>query len=183
MLVCFVFGKWATVQPSQRQKLSTTLHSWKSYCWRTIVRGCVISSGKFKKARNLSWSLPSESSLQCCGPTMSTLVFLTFLWLTFVSVPTVHPKKIRLTHFYLLYCKNICYWPIPFEKWLTIFVSNFYLLREERKGRESARVIWRKKRGRENSDPDGFRLWVQLSAFSPLFLIFNVHFFGAIKFW
>ena len=47
------------------------------------------------------------------------------------------------------------YRPIPFEKWLTILVSHFYLLCDERKGRESTRVDRRKKRGREDSDPNG----------------------------
>ena len=49
--------------------------------------------------------------------------------------------------------------PIPFEERLTILVSNFYLLRDERKGRESVRVKGRKKRGREYSDPNGIGLY------------------------
>ena len=41
---------------------------------------------------------------------------------------------------------------------LPILVSYFYLLRDERKGRDSARVKGRKKRGREDSDPNGIGL-------------------------
>ena len=37
---------------------------------------------------------------------------------------------------------------------LPIFVRHFYILRDERKGSESARVKRRKKRGREDSDPN-----------------------------
>ena len=37
--------------------------------------------------------------------------------------------------------------PIPFENDLPVLVSHFYQLRDERKGRENARVGWRKKRG------------------------------------
>ena len=44
---------------------------------------------------------------------------------------------------------------IPFDEWLTILVSHSYLLRDERKGRESAYVMCRKKRGRDDSDSNG----------------------------
>ena len=37
------------------------------------------------------------------------------------------------------------YRPIPFKKWLNILVSHFYLLWDERKGRDSACVKWWKK--------------------------------------
>ena len=53
---------------------------------------------------------------------------------------------------------KLYYRPIPFEKWLTILVSHLYQVREERKGRESALVMWRKKSGREDSDPNGIGL-------------------------
>ena len=48
--------------------------------------------------------------------------------------------------------------PILFEELLTILVSHFYRLRDERKGRDVARDRSRKKRGRENSDQDGIGL-------------------------
>ena len=51
------------------------------------------------------------------------------------------------------------YKPIPFEDVLTILVSIFFLLRDERKGRESVRLTWSEKRGREVFDPNGIGLY------------------------
>ena len=52
------------------------------------------------------------------------------------------------------------YKPIPFEYVLTILVSIFLLLPDERKGRESVRLKWREKREREREafDPNGIGL-------------------------
>ena len=48
--------------------------------------------------------------------------------------------------------------PIPFEYVLTILVSTFHLLRDERKGRKSVCYV-KEKRGREASDPNGIGLY------------------------
>ena len=54
--------------------------------------------------------------------------------------------------------EKVSYRPIPFQGLLIILVSHFYLLRGERKGRESARVMLQKKRRREDSDANGISL-------------------------
>ena len=48
--------------------------------------------------------------------------------------------------------------PIPFEDVLTILVSIFLLLRDERKWREIVRLTSGKKRGREAFDRNGIGL-------------------------
>ena len=45
------------------------------------------------------------------------------------------------------------------ESDLLVLVSHLYLLRDDRKGRESTRVKLRMKRGREDSDPNGIGLY------------------------
>ena len=67
------------------------------------------------------------------------------------------------------------YRPIPFEDVLTILVSTFSLIRDERKGRESALLTWRQKRGREAFDPNGIGLLhVSISSF-VLFNLVSLH--------
>ena len=55
------------------------------------------------------------------------------------------------------------YRPIPFEDLFTILVSIFHLLSDERKGRESVRLTWRKKRERKAFDPNGIGQKTDLS--------------------
>ena len=51
------------------------------------------------------------------------------------------------------------YRSISFEDVLTMLASNFLLLRDERKGRESVRLRCREKRKREAFDPSGIGLY------------------------
>ena len=62
-----------------------------------------------------------------------------------------------------------------------MFVSHFYLLSDERKGRKSARVSCRKKRGRENSDPNGVCLYkfIMKKVMLIIFIAFST--FSALK--
>ena len=55
---------------------------------------------------------------------------------------------------YELEAFNFSYRPISFKDDLTILVSIFHLSSVERKGRESVRLTWREKRGREAFDSD-----------------------------
>ena len=51
-----------------------------------------------------------------------------------ITLYTSRAKKRGGGPVYTLHAVNNCYRPIPFEKWLTILVSHFYPLRDERKG-------------------------------------------------